>query len=379
MMVLAWTLALVGVFAAGIPTLMFLANLPLFCVGIDQTSVRKSVENRDVSVLIPARNEAASIARCIESVLQNRGVNVEVIVLEDNSSDATAEIVRGIAEVEQSVRCLAGNALPDGWNGKQYACWQLALEASYTQLLFLDADVRLSPDAIERLLTYQEHTGVSLLSAFPHQATGTILEKLLIPLMHYMLLCFLPFSLMRTKADPMFAAGCGQLFLTTRDDYTTAGTHSAIRESRHDGLKLPRIYRQAGLRTDVIDGTNLAECRMYHSGPEVMLGLLKNATEGIANRHLIAPFSFVLIAANVFPILSLVIAVWAGATWCAVVALIAIGLAHIPRTLAMLRFRQPLVGVLGHSIATLLFVVLQWVAFAMAGMGLRTNWRGRSR
>ncbi len=118
-----------------------------------------------------------------------------------------------IAESDSRVRYVPGAVLPSGWNGKQYACKQLADAASHERLLFLDADVRLQPEALATLLAHQDATDVALLSAFPHQETGTVLEKLIIPMMHFILLGFLPLARMRASTHPAYAAGCGQLFL----------------------------------------------------------------------------------------------------------------------------------------------------------------------
>ena len=230
---------------------------------------------------------------------------MEVVVLDDNSSDATAEIVKRIAQADERVRYFRGSPLPCGWNGKQHACKQLAELARHDRLVFLDADVRLRPDALKRLTDRQDESGVALLSGFPHQETGTMLERWIIPLMHFILLGFLPLRRMRSSRQPAYAAGCGQLFMTRKMDYERAGTHEAIRASRHDGLKLPRAYRQAGLSTDVVDAAKLAECRMYRSAAEVVRGVLKNAIEGIANPRLIVPFSLLLLGGSVLPVVTL--------------------------------------------------------------------------
>jgi hypothetical protein len=245
-------------------------------------------------------------------------------------------------------------------------------------LAFIDADVRLQPDALARMIEYQSQSKAALLSAFPHQVTGTWLEKWLIPLMHFILLGFLPFRRMRDSVSPAYAAGCGQFFITTRTDYELAGTHASIRQSRHDGLKLPRAYRASGLSTDVIDGTSLAECRMYRSASEVIRGLLKNAVEGIANPRLIVPFSVMLIGGAVLPWVTLGMAVRDKQTVALFCSTVAIGLSFLPRVLAAVRCRQSWQGVLFHPLSLLLFVLLQWYALALHLTGRKVQWRGRS-
>ncbi len=374
-----------------LPTLMVLSNRRLFQPPVDVFEAAESAaddselnsqaaaqaELPSVSVLIPARDEAGAIEASVRAALDSLAVEVEVVVLDDDSQDATADIVTAMAAEDARVRLVSGRPLPAGWNGKQHACAQLASVAKYQRLVFLDADVRLAPPALARLIAQQQRSDVALLSAFPYQETGTFWERLLIPLMHYILLGFLPLGRMRQQADPSLAAGCGQLFLTQQADYQRAGTHAAIKSSRHDGLKLPRAYRAAGMMTDVCDGTDLARCRMYTSGPAVMRGLLKNADEGIAKPTLIGPFSFLLLGANVAPPLLLVLSLLDGRWWLILLAAIATVLAWLPRWLCALQFRQSRLGVLLHPFAMLVFVGLQWIAFVNAMRGKRVAWRGR--
>lgn len=371
------TLAIVGLLLGLIPAAMFLANVPLF-VNWRTATQDPPDEAVDVSVLIPARDEANAIRNSVGAVLANTGVGIEVIVLDDASTDGTGDVVRTIADADDRVKLIQGHPLPSGWNGKQHACWQLAAAAKHDRMVFLDADVRLSNDAIAQLVAYQDRHGLELLSAFPHQETGTWLEKWIIPMMHFILLGFLPLSRMRASDHPAYASGCGQLFMTTKAAYATAGTHQAIRGSRHDGLKLPRAYRDAGLMTDVVDGTGLAECRMYTDAGQVVRGVLKNAIEGIANPRLILPFTVILIGGSVLPMVSLAWSIAAGKTLAMVVSIIGVIVGHFPRAIAASKFRQPIAGVIFHAPATALFVVLQWLALLNAIRGKQIAWRGRT-
>jgi hypothetical protein len=373
-MILVW-LSVIAIVLALIPAATFLANFSAFLFA--GASSGCSDADVSVSVLIPARNEAAGIAVSIDAILGSEAVEVEVLVLDDQSTDSTAAIVAQIASRDGRVGCLAGKPLPPGWNGKQHACLQLAEAAKFPRLVFIDADVRLRPSALRRLAERQDESEVALLSAFPRQQTGTLLEKMIIPLMHFILLGFLPLSRMRASTHPAYAAGCGQLFITRRPHYEVAGTHAAIAASRHDGLKLPRAYREAGLMTDLIDGTDLAECRMYHNASEVIRGVLKNAIEGIASPKLILPFSIILLGGSVLPVVTFVCGILQGSP--VIIALSAVGVAvgHLPRALAAIRLRQSWIGVALHSIGVLLFVLLQWVALANHLLGRQVAWRGR--
>ena len=369
-------LAISGLILAAIPAAMFMANLPLFQSRFLETDLEP--EDQCISVLVPARDEESSIERCVAAALASESVDVQVVILDDHSTDATSQIVQRLQSNDDRVSYLQGKDLPDGWNGKQFACKQLADAALHDQFVFIDADVRLKPHALRELLVRKSTTNVALLSAFPHQETGTILEKWLIPMMHFILLGYLPFQRMRGSDHPSYASGCGQLFLTNRDDYVTAGTHAAIAQSRHDGLKLPRAYRSKGLMTDVIDGTDLAECRMYNSAGQVIRGVMKNADEAIASPRLIVPFSILLFGSSVLPLAMLLVGFKAGEPIVVLIALLGILLGHLPRAIAAVRFRQSWLGVLCHSPATTLFVALQWIALAMSIAGRKVRWRGRS-
>lgn len=373
-MILAW-LSVIAIVLALIPAATFLANLSAFL--LPESSGDFSDADVSVSVLIPARDEAEGIAHSIDAALGSQAVDVEVLVLDDHSTDSTAAIVAEIASRDGRVACLAGKPLPPGWNGKQHACLQLAEAAKFPRLVFIDADVRLRPLALRRLAASQDERNVALLSAFPHQQTGTLLEKMIIPLMQFILLGFLPLSRMRASPHPAYAAGCGQLFMTCRARYKVAGTHAAIASSRHDGLKLPRAYREAGLMTDLIDGTDLAECRMYRSAAEVIRGVLKNAIEGIASPKLILPFSVVLIGGSVLPVVTLICGIVQGSALIIALSAVGVALGHLPRAVAAIRLRQSSVGVALHSVAVLIFVLLQWVALANHLLGRQVAWRGR--
>ncbi len=365
---------------ASIPAAMFIANAKLFNEPpqLPPHCPAELAAVPEVSVLIPARDEAAGIEATIRAALNCEAVALEVIVLDDHSSDDTAGIVAQIAANDNRVRLEHGLPLLEGWNGKQFACYQLAELAKFKQMVFLDADVQLTPDSIARLIRHRARMQTDLLSAFPCQVTETWLEKWLIPLMHFILLGFLPIKRMRRSNDPAYSAGCGQLFVTDHLSYRRAGTHAAIRNSRHDGLTLPRAFRKAGLRTDIVDGTSIASCRMYHSAKEVVHGLMKNAIEGIANPRLIVPFTILLIGGTLLPVIALGVAVAQRNTAATGLSIAAMAISHLPRIQAAIRFCQPWQTALFHIPAVTLFVTIQWQALLNHCLGKQVTWRGRS-
>ena len=370
--------ALLLLVLAALPALLFLRNLPLFHrLSLPNAPAAASLSG--ISVLIPARNEECGIEASLKCLLASPLQRLEIIVLDDASTDRTAEIVARVAEQDSRLKLSRSAPLPSGWNGKQHACWQLALAAKSEWLLFLDADVRLTTDALPRIATQLATTPCDLLSGFPRQETGALSEKLLIPLMHVVLLGFLPLDQMRASRKPEFGAGCGQLFIARRAAYFVCDGHRAIQNSRHDGLKLPRAFRSANLVTDLFDATDIASCRMYTSLQQVVHGLLKNATEGIAQPKLIGIFSVLLLGGQTLPILSLGHALYWG--WSAapvVILFVATILSYIPRALAAHRFQQSWIGALLNPIAVAIFIALQWWAMFRALRGRPPiAWRGR--
>jgi glycosyltransferase involved in cell wall biosynthesis len=362
-------LAALVLILAAIPALLFLQNLRLY--------TRPSLPRGTippVSVLIPARNEEKTIGAAVASALANRGVVVEVLVLDDGSTDGTARVVESIAAIDPRVTLLRGYPLPEGWCGKQHACAVLARAARYPLLCFMDADVILTESALARMGAFLKSSGAALASGIPYQQTVTPLEQLLIPLIHFVLLGFLPVDRMRRSIHPAFAAGCGQLFFADAAAYGTAGGHASIRATLHDGLNLPRAFRRAGLKTDLFDATGIAACRMYHSSREVWNGLLKNAIEGLASPVRIVPVTLVLALGQIAP--WFLVATTEGTSFSLSVA--ALCMSYVPRMSSIVRFRQPPLSALLHPLGVLALLMIQWHALFRHWIGRQAQWKGRN-
>jgi len=386
-------LAIVSLSLAGVPLVIFLRNLGVYRP--PQAPVN-GTPLPSVSVLIPARNEEQAIRAAVESVLASRGVALEVVVLDDHSTDATPQILRELAAQDSRVRPETSLPLPSGWCGKQHACHQLAGLARFSYFAFIDADVRLAPDALAKMLHFMETertrprfhlwnwlTGrpawgptarYALASGVPRQITGTWLEKALIPLIHFVLMGFLPMRWMRSRVSPAYGAGCGQLFIARAEDYHAVQPHRQIRDSLHDGVKLPRAFRKAGFMTGLFDATDLATCRMYHGAGETWRGLGKNAIEGLAAPNMILGMTALLLFSQVAP--------WAllpftngAAFWIALAAALA---SITPRWLAAARFKQSPLGALLHPLGIVLLLAIQWQAFARWWLKIPSAWKGRS-
>jgi adenylate kinase family enzyme len=343
--------------------------------------LKERIEEPDASTgaLFDGYPRTVPQAEALDRLLEDEGRSLTAvlfIVVPD------AAIVERLAAHDARVQLVRGGPLPAGWCGKQHACWQLARAATRDTWLFLDVDVVPHPDAIHRSVAFLEASGASLVSGFPRQVTGSFLEWLLLPLIHFVLLGFLPLARSRQDRSPGLAAGCGQWFVTRRADYERAGGHAAIKASLHDGIMLPRAYRRAGLATDIFDASDIASCRMYSRSLDVWRGLAKNATEGIGAPATILPFTFLLGAGQILPFVLVAIGLATGwsrwPAWAIAASILACGLALAPRLVEAIRFRQSLTSAFAQPLAIAVFLAIQWVALARKALGLNTTWRGRS-
>jgi hypothetical protein len=351
---------------------LFLAALPL-CLLLDNLRRLRvpamAAGAPEISVLIPARNEEANIGDAVAAILASVGVALEVVVLDDGSTDATPAILAAIADPR--LRVATGSPLQPGWSGKQHACAGLARLARHDLMVFVDADVRLAPDALSRMAHFMAANDVGLASGFPRQITRTWSEILLLPLIHFLLLGYLPIARMQRSVSPALGAGCGQLFIARRAAYDRAGGHTAIRASLHDGLTLPRAFRNVGIMTGLFDATPFATCRMYSNAAQVWEGLTKNATEGMAKPVALPIWTLILGGGAVLPAILLVAAP-------SVVAGVALLCAWLTRLILARRFNQPLISAILHPVGIAALLALQWAALIRAASGRKATWRGRA-
>jgi len=373
-------LVILAVCFALLPCALFLANLRFFG---EPPQAGQTEPLPKISVLIPARNEELSIAAAVDSVLASISVDLELIVLDDASTDRTAEIVSARAATDSRLRLATAPHLPAGWNGKQHACHVLSGLAQQDLLCFLDADVRLAPTALSRMIAFLRQTDSALVSGFPEQETRTFLEWLLLPLIHFILLGFLPLAIARKQPySPGLAAGCGQFLLARRDAYRASGGHAAIRTTMHDGLLLPQRFRASGLRTALADLSQLATCRMYRNAAQVWQGLSKNATEGMAAPARIVPFTIMLALGQVLPLPLL--ALWLlhpslfAMPFSGALLAIAVIAGYLPRMIAATRYRQSWRGALLHPLGIAVLLLLQWSALTRKLLGVQATWKQRA-
>ncbi|SER45206.1 glycosyltransferase [Salisediminibacterium halotolerans] len=240
-------------------------------------------ETPAVSVLIPMRNEARNIAGCIASCKALTYPNVECIILDDHSTDRTNELLVETIDGDQRFTVINGADLPDGWVGKVHACKQLSEHAKGEFFLFLDADVRFTPDLIEQALSHMKKTA-GLISGFPHYPLKGTLAHFIVPLQHMIIFMHLPMPFANWTKWPAASASHGAFMMFRAEAYRAAGGHEAVKNSLVEDVHLTRNIKKAGWYTRLTNPTKTVDCYMYDNDRDVWNGFSKNSFPGIGRR-----------------------------------------------------------------------------------------------
>jgi chlorobactene glucosyltransferase len=333
---------------------------------------------RSVSVLVPARNEEASIEACVRAAAAC--APQEVIVYDDQSSDESLAILRRLQRELPLLRVQQGGPLPAGWVGKPHACAHLARAARGEILLFIDADTRLSPGAIGRLLAAMDGERADVLSAVPRQIMRGCAERLVLPLLMLTYTSWLPLNLVSSSRDARFVAANGQLLAVRRAAYERCGGFAAVAHEIVDDVAFCRRAKRSGARVVFADGSALASCRMYRSAAALWRGFSKNLYEGVGARWWCLLLVVALYAtAFVVPYAALAAALW-GPAWAASwlwPALCGVGLNGALRAGLAWRFAHPLEGLLLHPLGVLCLCAIALNSWRCSARG-RLAWAGRS-
>jgi len=230
-----------------------------------------------VSVLVPARDEERNIRACLESLLQQDYPNLEIIVLDDDSSDATPEIVQQIAQKHQHVRLVRGEPLPLDWHGKAWACHQLAQHAQGEWLLFVDADTRHHPKAVSSALAVAWSHRLDLLSLLPDMALKTFGTRVLMSIIPFVFVGCLPHFVFTKTHSPFLATALGPFMLFRAKVYHRFGGHEAVRQDIAEDVFISRWVKRVGGRIAVADGASVLRVEFYRNAREAWHGLAKSA------------------------------------------------------------------------------------------------------
>ncbi len=236
-----------------------------------------------VSILIPARNEQEDILKLLKSVKAQDYQHYEVIILDDSSSDETYEVCSRFADTDVRFQVIKGEELPQGWLGKNYACHQLAHFAKGKYLLFLDADTVIANGMLNGVVHRMKLAKLSLLSLFTNQKMVSLGERMVVPLMHFLLLNLLPLRLVRLSANPAFSAASGQCMVFEAVSYHQHQWHAQVKDKVVEDIEIMKLVKAYRLRAEALLANGFIYCRMYQSFSEATEGFSKNLLAGFNN------------------------------------------------------------------------------------------------
>jgi chlorobactene glucosyltransferase len=339
-----------------------------------------------VSVIVPARNEAHNIARCVTSILATTYPNLELIVVDDSSTDGTPEIAREAAQGDPRAHFITAPALPEGWFGKQWTCMTGAKVARGSVLQFTDADTVHGADLVTRSINAMRRVRAQLFTVAGRQELGGFWEKMMQPQIFTILAMRYGGTESVTNATNVRdKIANGQCIFVTHDSYNAIGGHAAVRTSVAEDLMLAQRFYAARKRVVVMLGANQLSTRMYGSLREIISGWRKNVFAGGLDA---VPFGkvgqtmfplFLLMPPlmQLLPVLALVLAAAGLATsstllvWAAISA----GVTLLWWIVVYVTIRENPLYALAYPLGAL---VLLYIFFTAVIRGRRVSWKGRT-
>ncbi len=306
-----------------------------------------------VSVIVPARNEAHNIARCLRSILAGDYPKVQLICVDDRSTDDTADVADAVAAEDARLTVVRGAELPEGWYGKPWACFQGTDYATGTLLLFTDADTVHGPHLLSRAVAALEAQRADMVTIMPRQEMLTLWERVVQP--YFFLLLGLRFGTPRRlnrNRNPRNAIANGQFILVTRDSYEWVGGHKKVAGTVAEDLMLAVEYCRAGRKFFAAFADEDMTTRMYDSLAGLVEGWSKNFFRGVMETMRSKTLTYITTALMLyFPLAFLLPSV-----------MLVLGLIRLSP--AMITF-----GVLGYAGASLLIGVILRVSKAPMRFG----------
>jgi chlorobactene glucosyltransferase len=329
-----------------------------------------------ISVLVPARNEQANLSRCLDSLLAQSQPELEILVMDDDSTDGTWALLQGYAGRHPGrIRAFRNRDLPAGWTGKCWVCSRLAELAAGGWLAFVDADTVLHPDCIRHALREARRRGAALVSYVPDMVLGGLAEKIGVPVITFAFYLMFPMGLVRWLRSRQAAMAVGTFLLVRRGAYERCGGHAALRRDIVEDVSLARALKAAGEPVELLDGTGLLYTRFYHNAREVWNGFSKAAFGAFGFSFLPYAVTLVFVYAlflNPFLMLALHPTLsFYNPFFNQVLAVLAL------RLLLALRVRQPLLTALLHPVMVVFGLLFCLNSLWRIAWGLPIEWKQR--
>jgi glycosyltransferase involved in cell wall biosynthesis len=324
-----------------------------------------------ITAIVPARNEEAVIETCVRSLARQPEI-AEIIVVDDQSTDRTAEIVRGLMREVRNLQLLETQEVPAGWLGKNHALWEGAKHASGRWLLFTDADAELLDGAMAQALLVAEEKKAALVSFSPEQITEAWYEKALIPFVYSRLAKYFSYDAVNDEKSEAAAAN-GQFLMIRSDVYEAIGGHAAVAADVLEDVALARRAKAAGYRIRFGSGAGVVQVRMYRSfgamweGWKKNLYLLVGGTPAAVYRELISVMPWI-------PFALLILGLKAPVAFVAGLGLLVARHAVYASTLLRNQFKGK--HILYYIPAVILYAGVLWASYRAHARGV-VEWKGR--
>ena len=347
---------------SGIALIISISN---YCLVRVVTATNKLIAS-SVAILIPMRNEEENANAVINLCLSSAGLSqFTVRVLDDSSSDSTPQILKTFGE---RIELLKGRTLDSGWLGKPFACSQLSDVSKEDYLVFIDADVRLSPQAISSSIALMQQLDWDFLSPYPAQEGDTFIMKLVQPLLQWSWLTSVPLRFAESGKRSSMIIANGQFFIVKRSAYEAINGHKAVKSEILEDLMIARLLSKSGFKGGVADASAVARCRMYTSNNELIKGYTKSLWKAFGGPIGTLFTVALLIATQILPLL-LILAGYQ-------IALLPFAAAALTHLLAARRTRSPLLNTITHPLAALSLIALIAESYRRRSLGT-LEWRGR--
>ncbi len=370
-------LRLCFILGAGYFLLLAVSNIIWLRVSSRPPRLRRG---RRVSVLIPARNEEKNIAQCLDSLLDQTYANYEIIVLDDQSSDGTWEVLRGYAaRFPGQLRAVQGEPLSEkGWLGKPHAMQQLAEHARGEYLMFTDADTVHGRDSIAWAVTNLECHRADCVSGYVYQEMNTIGEQCIVPATYIMSAMLLPLWLITAVRAPVLSFAIGQVIVFRRSAFKAIGGYARVRGQISDDLAIARELKRAGFREVFLDIRQHVRCRMYDGYRASFAGMSKNIYDIARNRSILFAVAVTLLVTFVvLPLAALPIQILTGDAGAAR-TLLCVALFFVAWALVLydrgMRWWAPLL----YPVLFVHLLYMAWWCFGQIVTGQGVVWKGRT-
>lgn len=249
----------------------------------------KVKQDKLISILIPARNEEKNIKNILNDIKGQTYKNIEVLVYDDNSEDGTLQVLKTFEKEIKNFKIQQGKELPKGWLGKNHACHNLSQNAVGEYFAFIDADVRLNKRMIEKAVWYAEKFDIKLFSIFPKQIMKSTGEKIVVPLMNFILLSLLSLaSITFSRYFKSLSAANGQFMFFNSIAYKKYNPHKLMKNKKAEDISIAKFFKAKKEKIRCLANVEDIQCRMYSSYNEAVDGFSKNVISMLTGSYLFA-------------------------------------------------------------------------------------------